>query len=172
MQSLKKPKVGAVTYLDDDAGRPDKKIEGFSNLKAAHDREQKKAKKQAGEKDAESLHEKLISCLQKQISVMEIEIRLLKDREVDQKNKASGYETLLRDKIPLNEHFLALKTKYNNEKGLLDKNIEAMQEGIKREEHKNKEKQTKIKVLKQSQKETTDKTEKERDALVTNIRKK
>lgn len=46
---------------------------------------------------------------------METEIKLLKDREVDQKNKASGYETLLRDGIPLNEHFLALKNKYNNE---------------------------------------------------------
>lgn len=46
---------------------------------------------------------------------METEIKLLKDREVDQKNKASGYETLLRDGIPLNEHFLALKNKFNNE---------------------------------------------------------
>ena len=37
------------------------------------------------------------------------------DQEVDQKNQASGYETLLRDGIPLNEHFLALKNKFNNE---------------------------------------------------------
>jgi hypothetical protein len=52
---------------------------------------------------------------------METEIKLLKDREVDQKNKASGYETLLRDGIPLNEHFLALKNKFNNEKDTLEK---------------------------------------------------
>lgn len=56
-----------------------------------------------------------IANLQKQVATMETEIKLLKDREVDQKNKASGYETLLRDGIPLNEHFLALKNKYNNE---------------------------------------------------------
>jgi len=53
---------------------------------------------------------------------MEHEIKLLKDREVDQKNKASGYETLLRDGIPLNEHFLALKNKFNNEQDFLKKN--------------------------------------------------
>lgn len=57
---------------------------------------------------------------------MEHEIKLLKDREVDQKNKASGYETLLRDGIPLNEHFLALKNKFNNEKDDLEKYIKAL----------------------------------------------
>lgn len=69
---------------------------------------------------------------------METEIKLLKDREVDQKNKASGYETLLRDGIPLNEHFLALKNKYNNEKDLLDKQVEIMESEIKKEEVSNK----------------------------------
>jgi hypothetical protein len=54
---------------------------------------------------------------------METEIKLLKDREVDQKNKASGYETLLRDGIPLNEHFLALKNKFNNEEAELKKYV-------------------------------------------------
>jgi len=52
---------------------------------------------------------------------METEISLLKTREVDQKNQASGYETLLRDGIPLNEHFLSLKNKFNNEKATLEK---------------------------------------------------
>jgi hypothetical protein len=46
---------------------------------------------------------------------METQIKQLKDLAADQKNKASGYETMLRDGIPLNEHFLALKNKYNNE---------------------------------------------------------
>ena len=55
---------------------------------------------------------------------METEIKLLKDQEVDQKNKASGYETLLRDGIPLNEHFLALKNKFNNEEAELKKKAE------------------------------------------------
>jgi hypothetical protein len=66
--------------------------------------------------------------------LMETEIKLLKDREVDQKNKASGYETLLRDGIPLNEHFLALKNKYNNEKDELNKFVASLLEENSKEE--------------------------------------
>ena len=84
------------------------------------------------------LEEEYILNLQKQIVLMEHEIKLLKDREVDQKNKASGYETLLRDGIPLNEHFLALKNKFNNEQDVLKKNVEIMDEEIKKEENANK----------------------------------
>lgn len=76
------------------------------------------------------LEDEYILNLQKQICLMEHEIKLLKDREVDQKNKASGYETLLRDGIPLNEHFLALKNKFNNEQDLLKKGIEVMDDEI------------------------------------------
>ena len=79
---------------------------------------------------------------------MEHEIKLLKDREVDQKNKASGYETLLRDGIPLNEHFLALKNKFNNEQDPLKKGIEVMDDEIRREENINKERNHKINILK------------------------
>ena len=79
---------------------------------------------------------------------MEHEIKLLKDREVDQKNKASGYETLLRDGIPLNEHFLALKNKFNNEKDDLEKYIKNLEDEIKREESNNKNKRHKIDILK------------------------
>jgi hypothetical protein len=61
------------------------------------------------------LEEEYILNLQKQIALMEHQIKLLKEREVEQKNSASGYEALLKDKIPLNEHFLALKNKFNNE---------------------------------------------------------
>jgi hypothetical protein len=79
---------------------------------------------------------------------MEHEIKLLKDREVDQKNKASGYETLLRDGIPLNEHFLALKNKFNNEKEDLEKYIQALTDEIRKEEMNNKNRKHKIDILK------------------------
>jgi len=71
-----------------------------------------------------------------------------KDREIDQKNKASGYETLLRDGIPLNEHFLALKNKFNNEKDDLEKQKKVFEEDNKREELSNKHKRNKIEILK------------------------
>jgi hypothetical protein len=61
--------------------------------------------------------------LQRMVATLEQEIRLLKAAEVDQMNAAKGYETLLRDGIPLNEHFLILKNKYKKEKGECDKSI-------------------------------------------------
>ena len=97
---------------------------------------------------AKNLEEEYILNMQKQIVLMEHEIKLLKDREVDQKNKASGYETLLRDGIPLNEHFLALKNKFNNEKDELEKYVSTLAEEIKREEMNNKNKKHKIEILK------------------------
>jgi hypothetical protein len=101
----------------------DRKYEGYSNLKGAHEQMQKKTQRQQENKMAKGLEEEYILNMQKQIVLMEHEIKLLKDREVDQKNKASGYETLLRDGIPLNEHFLALKNKFNNEKDVLEKQV-------------------------------------------------
>lgn len=102
---------------------------------------------------AKNLEEEYILNMQKQVVLMEHEIKLLKDREVDQKNKASGYETLLRDGIPLNEHFLALKNKFNNEKDDLDKFVKNLDEEIKKEEMSNKNKKHKIEILKREHEE-------------------
>ena len=99
----------------------------------------------------------MILTLQKQIVLFEHQIKQLKDREVDQKNKASGYETLLRDGIPLNEHFLALKNKFNNEQDMLKKSLEIMEEDIKKEKDTNKQRNNKIDILKQEYEEISQK---------------
>ena len=78
---------------------------------------------------------------------METEIKLLKDREVDQKNQASGYETLLRDGIPLNEHFLALKNKFNNEQKELKAKVNNSMSEIERDEASNENKRHRIEVM-------------------------
>jgi len=82
------------------------------------------------------------------VATMETEISLLKTREVDQKNKASGYETLLRDGIPLNEHFLALKNKFNNEQDGLIKDKRMKEDEINREKMSNDAKTERIEILK------------------------
>ena len=64
-----------------------------------------------------------ISSLQKQVYYLELEMKLMKDRELDTKNKVGGYEVLFRDGVPLNENFLALKTKYKNERDDFEKQI-------------------------------------------------
>lgn len=88
-------------------------------------------------KTNDDLDTQIIETLQKQIATIEIQIKALKDREIDQKNKASGYETLLRDGIPLNEHFLALKNKYNNEESELKKDRESREFAITEEQKRN-----------------------------------
>ena len=143
----------------------DKKFEGYSNLKGAHEQQQKRIQKSAQNEMTKGLEEEYILNLQKQIVLMEHEIKFLKEREVDQKNKASGYETLLRDGIPLNEHFLALKNKFNNEKDVLEKNVEMMQEEINKEMNSNKQRNHKIEILKREYEEistafTNDKADK------------
>ena len=142
----------AGSHAEEDEKQPgirDKKFEGYSNLKGSHEMQQKKTQRQAGNQLAKNFEEEYILNMQKQIVLMEHEIKRLKDREVDQKNKASGYETLLRDGIPLNEHFLALKNKFNNERDELDKFVRMLEEEIRKEEMGNQNKKRKIEILKQ-----------------------
>ncbi|CDW78218.1 UNKNOWN [Stylonychia lemnae] len=146
----------ASSNVDEEEKQPglrDKKYEGYSNLKGSHEQLQKKSMRKQENQLAKNLEEEYILNMQKQVVLMEHEIKLLKDREVDQKNKASGYETLLRDGIPLNEHFLALKNKYNNEKDDMDKYCNALQDEIKREEMNNKNKKHKIEILRREYEE-------------------
>ncbi len=98
-------------------------------------------------KESDVIHEDIILNLHKQIATMETEIKLLKDQEVDQKNQASGYETLLRDGIPLNEHFLALKNKFNNEQKELKAREKTEQDDIEMLEVSNENKRHRIEVM-------------------------
>ena len=97
--------------------------------------------------DKAAIGEDIILNLHRQIATMETSIKLLKDQEVDQKNQASGYETLLRDGIPLNEHFLALKNKFNNEQKELKTRVQQAQDDIERDEANNENKRHRIEVM-------------------------
>jgi hypothetical protein len=112
----------------------DKKYEGMSRLSQKDAAQKKAAGRAEGRAEIKDVRNKYIDNLQRQVTTMETEVKFLKEKEVEQKNRASGYETLLRDKIPLNEHFLALKNKYNNETNALNKKYES--EGKRHEDHK------------------------------------
>ena len=140
--------AGSNFGMEESAAIADKKFEGFSNLKQRSETQAKRATRAQNAKQADDLDIQYIDNLQRQIATMEQEVKLLKDREIESKNKASGYETLLRDGIPLNEHFLALKNKYNNdEKAKIEqrKNIEAQQQMDMRE---NDERRNRIRIMK------------------------
>ena len=129
----------------------DKKFEGYSELKPGYD-----ASKTAGRKDLmdrgddkaiKQLEEEYILNLQKQIALMEQELKLLKEREIEQNKSAAGYEVLLKDGIPVNEHFIALKNKYNIEKEDWEKKLNNFDEDNKSEIKNNREKTHKIEIL-------------------------
>ena len=126
----------------------DKKFEGYSQLKKTSHSQKGSKSILTENKAAKALEEEYILNLQKQIVLMEQELKLLKEREVEQKNAASGYETLLKHGIPLNEHFIALKNKFNQEKDEREKVQRNLLEDIKHDEHLNREKKHKIQILK------------------------
>ena len=57
----------------------------------------------------------------------------------------------------MNEHFLALKNKFNNEQDILKKNVEIMEEEVKKEENANKQRNHKIEILKREYEEISGK---------------
>ena len=155
-----------------DSKSRDKKFEGYSNLKGARDQQQQRAQKSAQNELNKGLEEEYILNLQKQIVLMEHQIKFLKDREVEQKNSASGYEALLKDNIPLNEHILALKSKYNNEKNMLDKESDLMKEEIKKEQLTNKQKNHKIDILKREYDEVSKKFQMDKELSIKDLKDK
>lgn len=78
----------------------------------------------------QTVEDDFITNLQKQIYYLELEMKLMKDREIETKNKVGGYEILFRDGVPLNEHFLALKTKYTNERDAFDAMISKLEHEV------------------------------------------
>lgn len=140
--------IGSGYWKHQNEGSRDKKFEGYSSFSKKSSM-QKKKEKHLENLPAKHLEEDFILNLQKQIVLMEQELKLLKEREVDQKNQASGYETLLRDGIPLNEHFIALKNKFNQEKDNEEKKMRNMDEDKKAEETNNLQKQHRIEILEQ-----------------------
>lgn len=72
---------------------------------------------------------------------------------------------MLRDGIPLNEHFLALKNKYNNEKSELEKKEKQQNDEIVREIHENEEKKQRIRIMKNEFDKLSEDFRREKDRL-------
>ena len=170
---------GGVTYADSTYGENDKitgairdkKFEGFSDLKGAAEKMKQRAHHQQQRESNKDLEDKIILNLQRQIATMETEIKLLKEREVDQKNQASGYETLLRDGIPLNEHFLALKNKFNNEQNDLKNEVKSKEAEIQTVHDSNEAKRNRIQYLKKQYDDAENNFEKTKDGSMKTLKK-
>ena len=119
--SRRSTRHSTVKFKNQDEGLKDKKYEGYSNLQGAVKQQRRRLDKDDTSDIKGDLESEYIANLHRQIVIMEREVSMLKEREIEQKNQASGYETLLKDKIPLNEHILALKNKFNNERSVIEK---------------------------------------------------
>jgi hypothetical protein len=66
-----------------------------------------------GEKEKDSsLQNDYIKGLQEEVKLLEYELKLLKDRALNDKNKLSEYDAFMSDDLDINENILAMKTKY------------------------------------------------------------
>ena len=61
----------------------------------------------------ENVEDEYIKNLQQQIAYMELELKLLKEKEMEQKASVSQIDRFFNDGVPLNENILAMKNQYN-----------------------------------------------------------
>lgn len=89
-----------------------------SQLKDSH--KQPAAKSVSAEYSTKGIEDSYIHNLQQQIYFMELEVKLLQEREKERES-LTGLE--LTDGQPLNEHMIQLKAKYQQQKTALEKNV-------------------------------------------------
>lgn len=74
----------------------------------------------------ESIEDEYIKNLQQQIAYMELELKLLKEKELEQKESHSQIDRFFNDGVPLNENILALKNQYNATKKEIEDRIDEL----------------------------------------------
>lgn len=127
----------------------DKKFEGYSELKPGYDagKGTKGRGETADQYALKQLEDEYILNLQKQIALMEQELKLLKEREAEQNKNANVYKVLLQEGIPVNADFIALKNKFNDQKESWENKLRNQDADNKAEIKGNKEKQHRIEIL-------------------------
>ena len=118
-------------------------------------RGEKRLKKGAKENEKE-IQAEYIAKMHALASTLEEEIKHLKGKEVDQKNQSKGLELFMFDGIPLNEHFLSLKSKYNSDFAYLKEEYNKLSEQVRSQEYKNKGLGHKINALRRDCKHDAD----------------
>ena len=76
----------------------------------------------------ENIEDEFIKNLQQQIAYMELELKLLKEKELEQKQSVSQIDKFFNDGVPLNENILALKNQYNHIKKQMETKIDEINE--------------------------------------------
>lgn len=64
--------------------------------------------------------------LQEEIKYLEYELKLLKDKEILEREGVNELDNFLKDEIPINENILAMKNKYNATKAKLEQQLSSL----------------------------------------------
>jgi len=125
----------------------DKKFEGYSELKSGNEFNRGGKGDSSDHQAIKQLEDEYILNLQKQIALMEQELKLLKEREAEQNKNANVYKVLLQEGIPVNSDFIALKNKFNDQKESWENKLRNQDADNKTEIKNNKEKGHRIEIL-------------------------
>lgn len=72
------------------------------------------------------VEEEYIKALQEEIKILEYQMKILKDKEIEQQAAVSQIDKFFSDGVPLNPNILALKSQYQNKKSEDERNLDRM----------------------------------------------
>ena len=75
----------------------------------------------------ETIEDQYVKGLQDEIQYLELELKLLKEKEQSKQGQFDQMEKFFGDGIPINENILAIKNGFNNYKNTNEKKIQDMQ---------------------------------------------
>lgn len=76
------------------------------------------------------VEDEYIKTLQEEIKILEYQMKILKDKEIEQQAAVSQIDKFFSDGVPLNDNILALKTQYQSKKSDEQKHIEGLRHQI------------------------------------------
>jgi len=85
------------------------------------------------------LEEEYIRTLQDEVKILEYQLKLLKDKEIEQQQTFGQIDKFFSDGIPINSNILALKTQYKNLKSAGEKQVSALETSLMEEQKKQQE---------------------------------
>lgn len=96
---------------------------------------------------AKQVEGEYIKALQEEIKILEYQLKILKDKEIEQQAAVSQIDRFFSDGVPLNDNILAIKTQYQIKKSEEEKMIERLREEIMNQEKNALDTEANIKML-------------------------
>lgn len=96
---------------------------------------------------AKQVEGEYIKALQEEIKILEYQLKILKDKEIEQQAAVSQIDRFFSDGVPLNDNILAIKTQYQIKKTEEEKMIDRLREEIMNQEKNALDTEASIKML-------------------------